>query len=732
MSHKNKDSLLILLIIPLLMISNITFAGPTGPISPSIKMIINEHAANRIDDRYIVIYNSDFVNKMYRKNRGQISKAEINKMMTTELAVKSGSGLFMRYSGKIFGSVLHNTNQSNIEKLLSDSRVSKIYADTTVELADTQYSPTWGLDRIDQTYLPLNARYTYQNDGSDVNVFVIDSGINSNHPEFNGKTIPEVSFYVPNTGPPGGPPACTRILCDPPVIIIPTGDSNGHGTHVAGTIAGSTYGVAKNANLHSVKIFGSSGSTSSSVITNALVWLNNEIDENPELLPAVVNMSYRSLSSDTNVSLYQDLYDKGVVLVAAAGNDSNNYCGYPAAYSHVLSVGATKINDQRWNGSNYGTCLDIFAPGHEVVSANYLGGTAIKTGTSMAAPHVVGGIAMYLQSHQNATQSEVKNVLLSSASDIDIGSSGNGSPNKLLNITDLTNAPVTILPDAYDDVPNQRAFDDDVPGDSVRIYVNQPAQIHNFHDIGDTDWTIFAIPHGAGNDITTVPLGDVSAQLVAYQIESLPQEIAPGRWDIEMSDLIQIDSDQSNGSNSVTIQNTTGEIQAYVIKATTSSDIEGNTDYSIVSTKNEPVITVDAYDDVPNQRAFSDDVPGDAERIYSNQASQIHNFHDYGDEDWTIFAIGDGTSINVLTRQYGAASAHITAYRVNGLPEEISPGRWDISLNDLITVDQDHSDWNNSVVVQNSTGSIQAYVIKVTSSGPVGVNTDYTINLTTN
>ncbi len=285
--------------------------------------------------------------------------------------------------------------------------------------------------------------------------------------------------------------------------------------------------------------------------------------------------------------------------------------------------------------------------------------------------------------------------------------------------------------DQYDDVPSQRAYSDDAPGDAVPIFGNASEQIHNFHDLGDGDWTIFSMPNDSGFYVKTNQLGTASARMIGYRVDGAYTEISPGRWDITQSDLTHVADDFSNGNNSILLQNTTGLTQAYAIRTFSSGPYGNDTNYSIQLIPNNPVVEVDAYDDVPSQRAYSDDAPGDGVPIFSGANAQIHNFHDQGDGDWTIFSMPNG-SVDIRTTQLGAASAQMIAYRVDGAFTEISPGRWDITMSDLTHIADDFSLGNNLVTIQNTTGSIQAYVIRTFSSGPVGSGTNYSIRLTNN
>jgi subtilisin family serine protease len=258
----------------------------------------------------------------------------------------------------------------------------------------TVQSPaTWGIDRVDQPRLALNNTYRYTNTGP-VNVYVIDTGIRPTHSQFDGLALDRASVGPDFTG-------GTGIDC------------NGHGTHVAGTIAGTTYGVAKAARVIGVRVFGCTGGAPFSTIIAAVDWVANM-----HVKPAVVNMSlgggFFAPMNDavTNLVLY------GVTTVVAAGNNNADACGFsPASAPLAITVSNSRINDARSASSNYGPCTDLYAPGEGITSAWYTSdvATAVLTGTSMASPHVAGLAALFLQASPTAAPAMVGRVLVDDA-----------------------------------------------------------------------------------------------------------------------------------------------------------------------------------------------------------------------------------------------------------------------------------------------------------------------------
>jgi subtilisin family serine protease len=283
-----------------------------------------------------------------------------------------------------------------------------------------------GLDRIDQHSLPLDDKYTYTNTGNGVNVYVVDSGIWTQHSEFGGRA--SLGFDALSS------------------LNLPAGDCYGHGTHVAGTVGGATYGVAPEASLISVRVLDCNGAARSvpytgGVLRNSL-FVGLEWVLNNAVKPAVVNLSFSSGAYPDLDNLIQQISNRGITVVAAAGNNSADACNYsPARATSAITVGGSVYyNDTRYPTSNYGSCVDILAPGYNVTSA-YISSTGDTTatlsmnGTSMATPHVSGAAANYLQSHVDADVSEVTNWLTNRATTgiiHEVSSGALSSPSNLL------------------------------------------------------------------------------------------------------------------------------------------------------------------------------------------------------------------------------------------------------------------------------------------------------------
>ena len=370
-------------------------AAPDAPQHQTGKArVIGTDSPRAIKDRYIVVMDKTTT----ATQRGNaISQARSN-----------GGQVHFTYSSALEGFAATLPARA-VERLRENVHVSFIEADTRVSTDTTQSPATWGLDRIDQRNLPLNNAYTYTPTGAGVNAYIIDTGIRRTHTQFGGRAFSGYTAINDGRG---------------------SDDCNGHGTHVAGTVGGSTYGVAKAVRLYAVRVLDCSGNGTDSGVIAGIDWVTAN-----KVRPAVANMSLGGGASTALDNAVTNSINSGVTYAVAAGNDGLNACSYsPARAAAAITVGSTTSTDARSSFSNYGTCLDVFAPGSSITSSWNTSDTATNTisGTSMATPHVAGVAALYLQGNTGASAATVRDAIVNTSTANVVTNPGTGSPNRLL------------------------------------------------------------------------------------------------------------------------------------------------------------------------------------------------------------------------------------------------------------------------------------------------------------
>ncbi|MBT2481292.1 S8 family peptidase [Streptomyces sp. ISL-94] len=342
----------------------------------------------------------------------------------------SGKAVVKRYGAKIdrtYSAALNGyavaLPEAQARKLAADPAVKSVVQNRVFTVNDTQGTqpspPSWGLDRIDQRPLPLDNSYTYPDKaGEGVTAYIIDTGVRITHTDFGGRaSYGYDAIDNDNTAQ----------------------DGHGHGTHVAGTVAGGSYGVAKKAKIVGVRVLDNNGSGTTAQVVAGIDWVTQHA-----VKPAVANMSLGGGADSALDTAVRNSIASGITFGVAAGNESTDASTKsPARVAEAITVGATTNSDAKASYSNYGTILDIFAPGSSITSSWGTGDTATNTisGTSMATPHVVGAAALYLSQNPTSTPAQVRDGLVNAATPNVVTSPGSGSPNRLLYVGGSTTPP---------------------------------------------------------------------------------------------------------------------------------------------------------------------------------------------------------------------------------------------------------------------------------------------------
>ncbi len=482
------------------------FGFSAGPAAAQPSRIKNAGAARTISGAYIVVFKDTAVAK------SQVAAT------TDRLAGEHRAKVDFRYAAALRGFSARMT-AAQAERLAGDPSVAYVEQDRQVSIAATQSNtPSWGLDRLDRRDLPLNTTYSSPNSGAGVTAYVIDTGIRTTHSDFGGRAV-----WGVNT------------------VDSTNSDCNGHGTHVAGTLGGKIYGVAKSVKLVAVKVLDCNGSGTFSAVAAGVDWVTAHHTTGL----AVASMSLTGEGSDAaaETAVRNSIAD-GITYAIASGNAGADACNYtPARVTQAITVNATTRTDARAAYSNYGTCTDIFAPGDQITSTwnTSNSATQVSSGTSMATPHVAGAAAIILAANPTYTPSQVAQVLLSNGSAGRVSDRGTGSPSRLLYVNPLNPA---LPPDCAPKTNgNDRVIPD--PGtvqstititgctgrasalSTVSVKIKHPYRGDLIVDLIDPTGTVFPLHNrtGDGND-----------DLVATYTRDLARANANGTWVLRVTD----------------------------------------------------------------------------------------------------------------------------------------------------------------------------------------------------
>lgn len=357
-------------------------------------------------------------------------KSSVDPQSTGNSIARGAKGKLNRTYSKVFSGAVMTIPKKALKSVAKNPNVLSIEPDTNVALTPSdpvqQLNATWGLDRIDQRALPLDGAFSAPSSAAGTRSYIIDTGVLGSHADFGSRVASGFDAISGGNG---------------------WGDCNGHGTHVAGTVAGSTYGVAKSSTIIPVRVLDCGGSGTISGVIAGLDWVAGQ---HVAGTLAVANMSLGGGASSSLDSAVNNLISRGVTVVVAAGNSGADACNYsPARVPNAITVGATTSSDSRASYSNFGSCVDVFAPGSSITSAWYTSNTAtaVLSGTSMASPHVAGIAAVALAVNGAQSPSQVVGLITSSATSGVVASPGTGSPNLLAHVSVGSSTPTATAPD---------------------------------------------------------------------------------------------------------------------------------------------------------------------------------------------------------------------------------------------------------------------------------------------
>ena len=448
------------------------------------------------------------------------------------------SSLKSKYGGKVGRTYQHavsgfevSMSEAAAKKLAADPKVSYVEQNAVMKASTTQTGATWGIDRIDQRALPLSTTYTYDTTASNVHAYIIDTGILTTHSQFGGRATSGYDFVDNDSN---------------------ATDCAGHGTHVAGTVGGSTYGVAKGVQLVAVRVLNCSGSGTTAGVVAGIDWVTANA-----IKPAVANMSLGGGADATLDAAVNRSIAAGVTYGVASGNETTDACNSsPARVANAITVNATTSTDAKASYSNYGTCTDIFAPGSSITSSWYTSTSATNTisGTSMATPHVVGAAALILAANPSYTPAQVTAALKAAATPNVVTSPGSGSPNLLLftNPGGTTTPPpagcsassssVVAIPDAGAAVTSPVT----ISGCARSASTTSTVAVNITHTYrGDLTIALVA-PDGSSYSLKASSTSDSADNVNTTYTVNLGSEAANGTWNLRVQDVAAQDTGSIN------------------------------------------------------------------------------------------------------------------------------------------------------------------------------------------
>ncbi|NGO75656.1 S8 family serine peptidase [Streptomyces sp. YC504] len=478
-------------------------AAPVGTIE-------NAGASGAIPNSYIVTLDEDAAKSDSAKGKA--------------LAKEYGAQIERTYKEALNGYEIEAT-EAEAERFAADPAVESVTQNRTFKISATQPNPpSWGLDRIDQKTLPLNQSYTYPDKaGEGVTVYVIDTGVRITHSDFGGRaSYGYDAIDNDNTAQ----------------------DGHGHGTHVAGTVAGGSYGVAKKAKVVGVRVLNNSGSGTTAQVVAGIDWVTRNA-----VKPAVANMSLGGGADSAIDTAVRNSIAAGITYAVAAGNESTDASTRsPARVAEAITVGATTSSDAKASYSNYGSVLDLFAPGSSITSAWNTSDTATNSisGTSMASPHVAGAAAIHQSLNPSATPAQTRDALVAATSTGVVTSPGTGSPNRLLQVGGGTTNPPG---KAFDNATDYAIADNATAESPITVSGvtgNAPATLqvpvviqHTY--IGDLQLQLIA-PDGTAYTLKGYGTGGSSDNINTTYTVNASSEVANGTWKLRVSDNANYDT----------------------------------------------------------------------------------------------------------------------------------------------------------------------------------------------